>query len=55
MHEDDAKSRRPWGVIIIVSCGSIFLGLGLQAQVPPLAMNILWMPVSLCVVGVCCV
>jgi glucose uptake protein GlcU len=50
MHGDDAKSRRPWWDYGIVAVAvAIFLWLGLQAQVPQLAMNFLWMS-ALCVV-----
>jgi drug/metabolite transporter (DMT)-like permease len=50
MHGDDVKARRPWwdyGIVAIAV--AIFLWLGLQAQVPQLAMNVLWMS-ALCVV-----
>jgi EamA-like transporter family len=39
----DAKSgRRWWDVLIVASAISLFLLFGLQAQVPPLAMNAFW-------------
>jgi len=50
LHGDEAKSRRPWWDYGIVAVAvAIFLWLGLQAQVPPLAMNFLCMS-ALCVV-----
>ncbi len=46
----DKKSRRPWWDILIVAAAiTIFLWLGLQAQVPPLAMNVFWTTI-LCIV-----
>jgi NhaP-type Na+/H+ or K+/H+ antiporter len=46
----DKKSRRPWwDALIVVVAVTIFLWLGLQAQIPPLAMNVFWTTV-LCVV-----
>jgi len=51
-HGEHEKGRRPWWDILIVAIAvTIFLWLGLQAQVPPLAMNIFW-TVALCVVMV---
>ena len=50
LHGDEAKSRRRWWDYGIVAVAvAIFLWLGLQAQVPPLAMNFLCMS-ALCVV-----
>jgi hypothetical protein len=42
-HGADAKSgRRWWDGVIVASAVSVFLWLGLQAQVPPLAINAFW-------------
>jgi len=50
MHGDAEKGKRPWWDILIVAAAvTIFLWLGLQAQVPPLEMNLVW-TAALCVV-----
>jgi glucose uptake protein GlcU len=42
-HGDDAQTRRPWWDVFIVAVAvTPFLWFGLQAQAPPLAMNIFW-------------
>jgi len=49
IHGDHEKTRRPWWDVVIVAIAvTIFLWLGFQAQVPPLAMNVFWMA-ALCV------
>ena len=46
MHSNDRQGRRPWWDFVIVAVAiTIFLWLGLQAQVPQLAINVLWMTV----------
>lgn len=43
MHGDDAQSgRRWWDVVIVAAAVTIFLWLGFQTQVPPLAMDVFW-------------
>ena len=43
MHGDDANSRRRWwDVVIVAAAVTIFLWLGFQTQVPPLAMDVFW-------------
>ncbi|HTZ90286.1 MAG TPA: EamA family transporter [Alloacidobacterium sp.] len=50
IHGEREKIRRPWWDIVIVAVAvTIFLWLGLQAQVPPLAMNFFWTG-ALCIV-----
>jgi glucose uptake protein GlcU len=49
-HGNSAQTKRPWwDVLIVAAAVALFLWLGLQAHVPPLAMNIPWMA-ALCVV-----
>jgi drug/metabolite transporter (DMT)-like permease len=50
MPRNSMQTRRPWwDVLIVAAAVTLFLWLGLQAQVPPLAMNFFWMS-TLCVV-----
>jgi drug/metabolite transporter (DMT)-like permease len=50
MPRNSTQTRRPWwDVLIVAAAVALFLWLGLQAQVPPLAMNFSWMS-ALCVV-----
>ncbi len=49
-HGNSTQTRRSWwDVLIVATAVTLFLWLGLQAQVPPLAMNFSWMS-ALCVV-----
>lgn len=50
MPRNSTHTRRPWwDALIVTAAVTLFLWLGLQAQVPPLAMNFFWMS-TLCAV-----
>ena len=40
-----SESRRWWDVAIVVAASGLFLWLGVNAVVPPLAMNLRWVAV----------
>lgn len=53
MHGNRTQTRRPWWDSLIVAAAiMLFLWLGLQAQVPPFAMNLPWIAALSVVLGV---